>query len=341
LPARQIGEQVFRLRIVGGALTAEVARTQNGVAVSHDAVPLAQWARSTSRPTLSPVAAGKVTCSAVFRSPCHRTTKEHRDDRVRSDADAADATACGGDARRLLHLRLSTDEFTMLGHAGFQPVGMVVGSSIYQIGRWSQSQELEVLSRAMYEAREFALTRMLTGAHALDADGVVGTDLTMQMYVGAQDVCELVSVGTAIRYTAAPGSLRAANGMPFSSHLSGQSIVKLWHAGYVPVHFEMGICVHHVAHRKMLQSMRQIGQNVEMPQYTQAVYEAREIALERMQTEARTYGAAGIVGSSVTVANHVWGEHAIEFMALGTAVKPHVQTVQLLPVPAPVVSFDR
>ncbi len=40
----QIGEQVFRLRIVGGALTAEVARTQNGVALSHDAVPLAQWA---------------------------------------------------------------------------------------------------------------------------------------------------------------------------------------------------------------------------------------------------------------------------------------------------------
>ncbi len=240
---------------------------------------------------------------------------------------------------------LSIDEFTMLGQSGFQPVGMVVGSSIYhigiQIGRWSQSQELEVLSRAMYEAREFALTRMLTEAHALDADGVVGTDLTMQMYVGAQDVCEFVSVGTAIRYTAAPGSLRAANGMPFSSHLGGQSIVKLWHAGYAPVHFAMGICVYHVAHQKMLQSLRQVGQNVEMPQYTQAVYDAREIALERMQTEARTYGAAGIVGSSVSVANHVWGEHAIEFMALGTAVKPHGQTVQQLPMPAPVVSFDR
>lgn len=40
----QIGEQVFRLRIVGGALTAEVAQTQNGVALSHTAVPLAQWA---------------------------------------------------------------------------------------------------------------------------------------------------------------------------------------------------------------------------------------------------------------------------------------------------------
>ena len=32
-------------------------------------------------------------------------------------------------------------------------------------------------------------------------------------------------------------------------------------------------------------------------------------------------GATGIVGVSVEVHNHVWGEHATEFLATGTSVR--------------------
>src|SRR5579859_3293928 len=59
---------------------------------------------------------------------------------------------------------LSVSEYVLLGEAGFEPLGFVVGSSIYhiglQIGRWSQNQELQVLTQAMYNARELAMTRM-------------------------------------------------------------------------------------------------------------------------------------------------------------------------------------
>ena len=49
--------------------------------------------------------------------------------------------------------------------------------------------------------------------------------------------------------------------------------------------------------------------------------EARELALSRMQDEATQAQAAGIVGVSVAVYNHVWGEHATEFLATGTAIR--------------------
>ena len=39
-----------------------------------------------------------------------------------------------------------------------------------------------------------------------------------------------------------------------------------------------------------------MGRNQEMPTYTQALYEARELAMERMQTEATELQSAGIVG---------------------------------------------
>ena len=40
-----------------------------------------------------------------------------------------------------------------------------------------------------------------------------------------------------------------------------------------------------------------------------------------MQAEAADAKASGIVGVNVAVSNHVWGEHATEFLATGTATR--------------------
>ena len=84
----------------------------------------------------------------------------------------------------------------------------------------------------------------------------------------------------------------------------------------------MGSCVYHVAHQGMMASMRQMGQNVEMPNFTQALYDARELAMERMQTEAEELQAEGIVGVQLQERSHGWGSHVIEFFAVGTAIVP-------------------
>src|ERR1700727_2081529 len=81
---------------------------------------------------------------------------------------------------------LSVNEFLLVRHAGFQPVGLVMGSSIYHIGyhqsMWKQSQEMQVLSQAMYEARELAMTRMEEEGDQLGADGIVGVRLNIGRY---------------------------------------------------------------------------------------------------------------------------------------------------------------
>jgi uncharacterized protein YbjQ (UPF0145 family) len=89
----------------------------------------------------------------------------------------------------------------------------------------------------------------------------------------------------------------------------------------VPVAFVLGTCVYHIAHQSAMQALRQAGRNQEMLQFTQGVYEARELALVRMQAEATVARASGIVGVNVAVSNHVWGEHATEFLATGTAIR--------------------
>jgi len=220
---------------------------------------------------------------------------------------------------------LSVSEYVLLGEAGFEPLGFVIGSSIYhvglQVGRWSQNQELQVLTQAMYNARELAMARMQAEADHLSADGIVGVQLRMQMYAWGQGCLEFVATGTAVRHLAGTGAHRAPDGRAFTSDLSAQDFFRLLAAGAVPVAFVLGTCVYHIAHQSAMQALRQTGQNQEMVQFTQGVYEARELALERMQAEATQAQASGIVGVTVEVKNHVWGEHATEFLATGTAIR--------------------
>jgi uncharacterized protein YbjQ (UPF0145 family) len=245
--------------------------------------------------------------------------------------------------RGLFTSDLSVNEFLLVKDSGFDPLGLVVGSSIYHIGyqqsAWKQSQEMEVLSQAMYHARELAMTRMEEEADALGADGIVGVRLDVGRYEWGEHMAEFIAIGTAIKHRG--GELhRAPNGRPFTSDLNGQDFWALMRSGHRPVGLVMGSCVYHVAHRGFMQSLRQAGQNVELANFTQALYDARELAMERMQSEAEALKAEGIVGVQLKEANHGWGSHVIEFFAVGTGIVPTGQENRL-GAPSPVLDLGR
>jgi uncharacterized protein YbjQ (UPF0145 family) len=107
----------------------------------------------------------------------------------------------------------------------------------------------------------------------------------------------------------------------------------------MPVGMVMGTCVYHVAHRSLGNILSNMGQNTELPQFTQAVYDARELAMERMQKEAELLAAEGIVGVQLSQHNHVWGGHTTEFFAIGTAVRP-IRDDHSIPQPHLVLGLD-
>ncbi len=155
---------------------------------------------------------------------------------------------------------LSVNEFLLVRQAGFQPVGLVIGSSIYHIGiqlaSYRQNQELDVLSQAMYQARELAMTRMEEEADRLGADGVVGVRLDIGRYEWGENMAEFIAVGTAVKHRG--GELhRAPSGRPFTSDFTGQEFWTLLQTGHRPVGMVMGSCVYHVAHQTMRQSLKQ------------------------------------------------------------------------------------
>lgn len=262
---------------------------------------------------------------------------------------------------------LSVTEFLTLSRMGFLPHGLVIGCSMYDSGFGNytgQTRELAQMSHAMREVRRLAVHRMRDQAAKLSAEGVVGVRLIVEhhRWRGGHNVVKFVAVGTAIAFDHDHGpqefrgapSLRLVNGTPFTSDLSGQDFVTLLRAGYRPLELAMGSCVYEI-------NPGDVGtwstRNEEIGSYTQAFFDAREYAMDRLaqdlyrQFPDQGFDApAGVVGMTVTETMH--GEQAflrkvpvVEFTAVGTAVA-HLapkdpRRAPQLPAPTIVVPLDR
>jgi uncharacterized protein YbjQ (UPF0145 family) len=290
---------------------------------------------------------------------------------------------------------LSVTEFLTLSRLGFLPHGFVVGASVYEADTTSSAGtvdfwaalfgtsptpepvptgEVVALSEAVRAARSLAIDRMRQQAARVMAEGVVGVRLEVEHHLwrGGHQVVKFIAIGSAIGFDyehcpeqlrGAP-SLRLANGQPFTSDLSGQDFVALMQSGFRPVAVASGSCVYQLDLREMA---RYRGYNVEVGEYTRAFFEAREMAMERLQFDlfssypvGHPDAPVGIVGMTVAEAAHrpqVMGGRAsgslatgsvapvVEFTAIGTAIAPLHPTdprrVAQPAKPAIVVPLDR
>ncbi len=312
-------------------------------------------------------------------------------------------------ARKLFTSDLSVSEFLLVKEAGFDPLGLVMGSSIYQITptlpQLSHNEpgcELVDMTRALYHARELAMNRMEEEADALGADGIVGVRLTVRLgtnpikwewdmyrewqdwargvgfprsatllgvqwqywrraadpmwshycrqlgwmpeppspwnrpraqtaYSFGQNAAEFMAIGCAVRHRGGE-SYKNVHGKPFQSDLSGQDFWTLIRTGFRPVGFVMGNCVYYVPPH-LLQAPA--GNSQELAAYTHALYDARELATERLQDEAEALQATGIVGVTFAEREHsgrvtpwmagnaaLQSGEVIELFVVGTAVIP-------------------
>jgi uncharacterized protein YbjQ (UPF0145 family) len=114
----------------------------------------------------------------------------------------------------------------------------------------------------------------------------------------------------------------------------------------MPVGLAFGSAFVYSSRRSAGAAMRQSTQNVELTNYTQAMYAARESAMERMQHSALQAGGQGVVEVKVTEGPVAFARHSIGFTAWGTAVKlvaeahQSIQPQVVLPLDDAVVSFE-
>lgn len=109
-------------------------------------------------------------------------------------------------------------------------------------------------------------------------------------------------------------------GRAFTSDLSGQEFWLVVDKGFQPVGMVLGNCIYSMgALRNWLVGIKGNFQG-ELKEYTELMYQARELALSRMQFEADQLNADGVIGVDIKVEflhNNEW----MEVTAIGTAVR--------------------
>ena len=243
---------------------------------------------------------------------------------------------------------LSVDEALLLHAAGWEPLDLVCGVAVVSVpvGVWNWGRGAISLASDAHDAAVDQASRAL-GAECgkVRGHGVVGVRVDVAVRTHHIDV-ELV--GTAVRPMDGKDARGndAAQAMPFVSDLSARDFTLLLRAGWGPVGLAFGASFVYAPRRTAGTAMKQSTQNVELTNYTEAMYSARESAMEKMQRSALAVGGQGVVEVKVTEGPMSFARHAVGFTAWGTAVrlvaKEHqfVRPEVVLPLDDAVVTFE-
>jgi uncharacterized protein YbjQ (UPF0145 family) len=239
---------------------------------------------------------------------------------------------------------LSVSELSLVHDAGYEPLGQVMGASIYHVGfQWNdqiwrhswRSGSLDDLSVAFANARKLALGRLQQEAQILGAEGVVGVRVQQKSSDWSGDAVEFQAIGTAIRSRHSPPPIQGTK--PFLCALSGQDFWKLKQSGVTPVGLVAGNCNYYCIPRVNTQKIMARGilyssswVNQEFSEFTLALSSARRVAIGRLRTQAKLLEAHGTVGMTIECDSKT---HHVEvndqtcvamlyhFLAMGTAVR--------------------
>jgi uncharacterized protein YbjQ (UPF0145 family) len=243
---------------------------------------------------------------------------------------------------------LSVDEALLLHAAGWEPLDLVCGVAVVSVpvGVWNWGRgAISLASDAHNAAVDEAARALRAECGKVHGHGVVGVRVDVEVRTHH---IEVALVGTAVRPAQGndPRGRDAAEAMPFVSDLSARDFTLLLRAGWMPVGLAFGACFVYSPRRTAGTAMKQSTQNVELTNYTEAMYSARESAMEKMQESALEAGGEGVVEVKVTEGPMSFARHAVGFTAWGTAVKlvaeqhQFVQPEMILPLDDAVVMFE-
>ncbi len=236
---------------------------------------------------------------------------------------------------------LSCQEYLLTREAGYQPIGLVMGTAFYKVSFWGYFRnyrtftgELTSLTQAQLAARELAVSRMRQEAAILGASGVIGVRLKTRNFDWSSRTIEFTAVGTAIRVPS-----RTPDPQPFTSDLSGQEFWQLHQAGYWPKGLVFGICSYYIHTDNNTRAIVNPGlfgllsgnwlMNQELTQYTQGFQLARHLAMSRLTADVQKLGASGAVGMDIDtdvedieyeINNRTYHDLLAHFIAIGTAI---------------------
>jgi len=219
----------------------------------------------------------------------------------------------------MVHTGLSGNEIYCLQKVGYKPGNILIGNSVFSMGflggvrsnlRSAVGGEIKQYTEMIAEGRRLSLQRL--EKEVTDFGAIGATGITNELVMHPENI-EFLSVGSAL-HTDAEGKSK------FTSAADGQELYCQIDAGYEPVSFVFGNVAYSIGIGKsFLGGLRTLVRG-EIPEYTNIFTHTRNLALERIQKEAKSAGANVITEIKTTIIPFKQAG-VQEMLMLGTASK--------------------
>lgn len=211
---------------------------------------------------------------------------------------------------------LSGNEIYCIDRLGMTPGDLVIGNSVFSMGvigsvasaaRTLAGGEVTQVTRVIHDGRKLALDRLLEEAKQRGGTAVTGVTSELLWHTGG---VEFLSVGSSLKH-----ELSEDLG-EFSTSSGGQELFCQVDAGFHPLHFAFGNVAYSIGIAGGIGGLFQSLARGEVTQYSEVFNKTRHLALERIEAEARSYGANAVVGIRTSIMPMMG---ATEMLMIGTA----------------------
>lgn len=219
---------------------------------------------------------------------------------------------------------LSLDEVLLLHSVGLEPVQVVFGvgcisvlTGVWVWGTGRVTDAHDAFQRALSTAKE-AIRQQVQSSSAI---GVVGVEVEIHLSPHRSVV---VITGTSVRPSrdeSGGSHFNVHYPSPFICDLSARDFAVLSSAGWYPLDLVAGAAYVHAPRRGLGASIGQSVQNVELTNFTESLYDAREAAMGELQSQISVVGGTGLVDAKIIDRPVSFAHHVVEFVVYGTAVK--------------------
>jgi uncharacterized protein YbjQ (UPF0145 family) len=197
---------------------------------------------------------------------------------------------------------LSGNEMYCMALLGYEPGNLLIGNSVFSMGyigsigtniRTAVGGEISQFTNMITQGRKLSLSRFEEELARSGGGGASGVNSELIFHPGN---VEFLTVGSTIHRRDGAPSQEA-----FTCSSDGQELFCQWDAGYQPVSFVFGNVAYSIgAVKSFLGSFRKLAKG-EVKQYSDIFNTTRELALERLQEEAKAHNANSVIGVRTTI----------------------------------------
>jgi len=222
---------------------------------------------------------------------------------------------------------LSGNEMYCAALLGYSPGNLLVGNSVFAMGfiggvgssfRTAMGGEITQMTNMIAEGRKLSLSRFGKELERCTGSGASGVTSELIFHPGN---IEFLTIGSTLHRSDTDGK------SSFCTSADAQELFCQWDAGYQPVDFVFGNVAYSIGVAQgFLGSLRQLAKG-EVKQYSEVFNKTRNMAIERIQNEAKNVNANSVIGIRTTILP-IGSNSVQEMVMIGTAsYNPEVTSI--------------